>query len=153
MIGAVSDNRYFGFLATGAILFQPQEGADTLTTLTLNVTAAYADLIDDALYLVQASSLYKWNAGASNMTMRWRGKEVVYERRIDWNCGRMDAAAYPMTLRTYSQNVLADTRTVADNKSFRLPYIPPERIFSIEIEGINAVNMVEIATSKGELSK
>jgi hypothetical protein len=85
--------------------------------------------------------------------MRWRGKEMVYERRVDWNCGRMEAAAYTNTLRTYSQNVLADTRTVADNKSFRLPYIPPERIFSIEVEGVNAINMVEIATSKGELSK
>jgi hypothetical protein len=158
MIGASHDDRYFGFLLTGGIVFQPGEGADTLTTLTTTVTEAMYDLVDDTLYLVIASgggtySIYKWNRGATNMTMRWRGKEMVSERRQDWNSGRMEASGYPMTLRIYSQNVLADTRTVADNKSFRLPNIPPERIFSIEVEGVNAVNMMEIATSKGSIAK
>lgn len=154
MIGAVNDNIYFGFLASGAIVFRPYEGADTLTTLTLNVTAAYYDLLDDTLYLVQSSgggaySLYKWNRGASNMTMRWRGKEVVSEHRLDWSAARVEAAAYPVTLRVYSQNTLGTIATAADNKSFRMPKMVPERVISVEIESSNAVNMAEIGTSKG----
>jgi hypothetical protein len=156
MIGAVNDNIYFGFLATGAIVFRPEEGADTLSTLTIDVTAAYYDLLDDTLYLAQSSgggtySLYKWNQGASNMTMCWRGKEVTSERRLDWSAGRVEASAYPVTLRVYSQNVLAASIAVLNNKSFRLPKMTPDRVVSIDVTGINSVNMIEIATSKGAL--
>jgi hypothetical protein len=158
MIGASHDDSYFGFLATGGIVFQPAEGADAMSTITTTITEAMYDLVDDTLYIVMDSgggtySIYKWNQGATNMTLRWRGKEMISERRQDWNCGRMEASGYPNTLRTYSQNVLADTRTVADNKSFRLPKIPPERIFSIEVEGVNSVNMIEIATGMGSMAR
>lgn len=158
MIGAVHDNVYFGFLATGGITFAPSERADAMTTHTQTVTEAYYDLIDDMLYIVQASgggtySIYKWNQGATNMTMRWHSKREVSGHLLNWTCARIDGSgSKQITLNVYSDAKVVASLTADVNKAFRLPKLDPIRITSVEVKGADSVDMFAIATNMKELT-
>lgn len=154
MISAVHDGCYFGFLGTTGITFWLGKGDDSMATIALTtaVTEAHFDLEDDTLYIVQGGSIYSWNRGATNLTMKWRGKEWVSDVRQDWNSARIEADGYNVTLRLYAENALVQTVTVTTHDSVRLPKMQPERIWSIEVESsVAAINMVAVGTSKREL--
>jgi hypothetical protein len=156
MIGAVHDNAYFGFLASGGIVLQLSGGRLQLTTITTTAVEAYTDLLDDMLYVVISSgggtySLYKWHQGATNMQYRWRGRDVVYDHRAFFSSARVDAESYPVVLLLYCEGDQAGYFTASNDKSFRLPKLDPGRVYSLEIQGSTSVHTAGVASSMQEL--
>lgn len=62
----------------------------------------------------------------------WLGKEFRLPSRSAFTCARIDAEAYPVTLKVYVQSELKYTRVVSDDRPIRLPVLPNERLWEID---------------------
>jgi len=157
MIGSVYERCYFGWLASGGIVYALGENEDAMTTLTDTATEAFYDLNDDKLYIVQDDgaggyNINQWNAGATYRTLRWRSKEFAANRRIDWTCARIYAETFgTVTLKIYAENTLVSTSSVTSQDAIRLAKFTIQRCYSVQVEAAISVNRILLGTSKKEL--
>lgn len=143
------DGRYIAFYSGGCFSFTPQEGFEFFD---VTAEAGYYDIADDTLYLIQGSSITAWGEGAA-MTYTWRSKifEVIPGGE-GFNCARVVARTYPVTIRLYADGTLYHERSVADVEIFRLPpggYLARE--WEIEVESTNEVVSIQVASSPTEI--
>ena len=76
------------------------------------ITAGYADLRNDALYLVNASKqVVAWGAGATNLTGKWRSKIYGLPQVTGFSCAQVEAEAYDAGLKCRLYRTDPGTRT------------------------------------------
>jgi len=151
--GYSHDLKYIGFYnngtTTGGFIYDPTSGQFILHDIY--VTAAYADLQRDKLFIALADRSVKvWLAGA-NKTYTWKSKKFTLPQVTGFSCAQLEAETYPVTAKFYSGGTLIRTQTVANRNPFRLP-VAPGRDWEVQIEGTSEVFSLAIAQSIEELA-
>jgi hypothetical protein len=127
------DGRYHFFYdtgtSTGSLIFDFGR-TPYVTHSDIHCTAAYNDPLRDSMYMAQGVNITKWDAGAAT-TYTWKSKEY----RSPWYCNygyaKVEAKTYPVTFKLYTNGALLSTKTVLDNKPFR---IAPNQTRSVSVE-------------------
>jgi hypothetical protein len=154
IIGAIFESTYY-FLCTPD--GQPQKcyalhtGTGKLTTVGVQGSALYTDLLTDRLYIANGTSINALFAGTTYRTGRWRSKVAVLGQQTGfaWLTIESNFTA-PITVRWYGDGALVYTATVTSRAPIRLPagrYLEHE----IEIETTARWNKLTFASSTAEL--
>jgi hypothetical protein len=167
-ISAGYDNRYHAFNGTQGYIFDftPnitlsaenylfRQEIEDLSKITTNdeVTAGmFADIENDALYLIQGNKIVQWDSAATYMTATYRNRELQLPRPWCWNCVQIIADAYTsLTLNLYAENVQVLSMPIYNYLGKQLPHLRPERVWSYEIVFQDPVDEVQLATSMKDL--
>ena len=148
---AVHDDRYYWWWDNGTnkglLIFELGNGVQQLVESDVYATAAFADHRKDELYIaLENGNLYKWDAGAA-ATMVWRSKLWHLDRPQNVGAVKIDAAAYPVTFRLYSEGALVDTVSVANGDPTTLRGDMRYKDIEFEIEATSLVTTVTVASS------
>lgn len=143
------DGRYLAFYEGGCFAFTPGEGVEFYD---IEASGGYYDLEDDALYLIQGRAITGWGKGEP-LSYRWRSRiHEVPPGAAGFTCGKVIAHDYPVTLRLFADGEAIFEQEVASPNMFRLPAgYTLSRDWEIEVEGVQEVHSVQIATSPTEL--
>jgi hypothetical protein len=118
---------------------------------SIYATAGYNDLRADKLYTTFSNREVKiWQDGAA-LSYIWKSKKFTMPQVMGFSCAQVEAEAYPVTAKIYSDGALAHTETVTSRTPFRLP-VTPGRDWEFQLEGNTEVFAVTIAQSMGELA-
>ncbi len=130
------------------LVFTYSGGSITFTESDLVINAGYSDVSADELEVVLdgETAVKAFNTGAAR-TMVWQGRDQYYPLPQKMGAYRVQADAYPVTLRVYADEALATTVTVTQGKAALLPSLPPAKVWSVGVEGTSTVYSVETATS------
>jgi len=129
-----------------------QESLAVLTTTDQTAQGAYADLVNDQLYLIQISDITEWRGGATNLTAAWKSKEFQGIKTPIWNSAIVIADAYTATVfKMYADGALVWTYSVTSDRAFRLPKFSRMERWSIQIETTNTVYEVVMGTNMAVL--
>lgn len=151
MLCAVWDDRVFMFYDTGTKQgCLTLDGKQGLVETDIFATAVYNDTVTGSLYLAVADKIVKWNAG-SPLTYKWKSKQFTHPNFVNFAWGQALATSYPLTMRTYADNVLRSTTTVTSAAAFRLPSGFKSRYWEIELEGTTPILTVVVAEAMEEL--
>jgi hypothetical protein len=143
------DRAYLGFYDGGSFLFTPGQGIEFYDTVA---SAGYYDLSDDILYLIQGADITQWDKG-NPLTYTWRSKiHEIPPGSAGFSCGKVIAYTYPVQLTVYADGETVVTHTVQSPSMFRMPSgFTLSRDWQIELQGVNEVSSVQIASSPGEI--
>ena len=142
--------------------------------LEIGYSAMFVDESQDALFMLDGLNIVKWDGGAASMTARYRSK-VFVTPPINFGAARVEADAYPVTAMFESLEMDAQvvaalvaarpaiftapsttslryTVSVTSRLPFRLPGGFESRNTRVQVDTTNAVQMVTMATSMGELT-
>lgn len=152
---AVHDDRYFWWwlndTTQGLLIFEfGSGGVQMVVESDQYAVAAFADHRKDELYFLSVATprvLYKWDAGATNMTATWRSKLFYLDRPQNIGAAVVEAAAYPVTFKLYANGSLVHTQTVADDRPFTLPGQDRYKDFWMEVSGTQRIDTVTVASS------
>jgi hypothetical protein len=147
------DMKYVAFYdngtTTGGFIFDLTSGQ--LILHTIYATAGFNDLRADKLYTTFSDRSVKiWLDGAA-MGYTWRSKKFTMPQIMGFSCAQVEAEAYPVTAKVYSDGTLVHTQTVTSRTPFRLP-AKPGRDWEFQIEGNTEVFAVAVAQSMEELT-
>jgi hypothetical protein len=147
------DMKYVAFYTsggtTGGFVFDLTTGQ--MIFHTLYATSGYNDLQADKLYTAFSDRTVKiWLAGSA-LSYTWKSKKFTMPQVMGFSCAQVEAEAYPLTVKIYSDGTLVHTQTVASRVPFRLP-VAPGRDWEFQIEGNTEVFAVLIAQSMEELA-
>jgi len=163
--GYLYKDKYFGFYeeadpAYAALRGIPLKGGFMFDMKNSDVvftdqyaTAAFFDQVDGRLYFVQETTndVFAWDSDtAGTLTFRWRGK-VTEGRRTNYTAARVQAQAYPVIFRCWSNGNLQSERTVLNRKPFRLPAGFTRRDWQIEVEGVETIEGIFFGDTMEEL--
>ncbi len=175
--------RYLGFYNTGSgfggFIFDPRGGKNALTGLTASalIRGAFTDPDDGNAYLIIANQIKKFQGGTTDQTYTWKSKDFVPPKPTSMGFVKVDAEAFPVTVKVYGDGTLFYTGTVAISgtqhsvsgsyvnaagssvtiSSTNIPEpvlrLPPRvfKDFAIEVSSAKIVNEVCIAQSIDEL--
>jgi hypothetical protein len=131
--------------------------------LSSGQAAYHSDRLQDALYTLSGTTIGKWDAGASFMTVRFRTKVFHQPRACNMGAAEVVAEAFPVTFRMWRSRrdpvtgitsmVLAKERTVTSREPFTLPagYLADQYQFEIEAAAGIAVQGFTVAETVDEL--
>ena len=91
-----------------------------------------------------------WGYGAAKSYI-WKSKKFTMPQVMGFSCAQLEAEAYPMTVKVYSDTVLVHTQTVQNRNPFRLP-AKVGRDWEMQVEGAHEVFSLSIANSMTELA-
>lgn len=165
--GEFYKGKYFGFNAERGFIFDIVDGhyaenyigeASNFTELTMCPESVYKTKQNE-LYMSFDGKIHKWNSADTFMPYTWRSKlnvegglknfsimKVVFS---DWL--RTRRSPTPVVIRYFADDKLIFTRQVSCSRPFRLPKGFDALNFMIEVEGIEKVNEIHIATDKTSL--
>lgn len=147
------DNQYIGFYdtgtTTGGFILDIRSGNFILHDDY--ATAGYHDLQRDKLFLTYADRSVKTWAAGSAKSFTWRSKKFTMPQIMGFSCAQLEAEAYPMTMKFYTDGNLIHTQTVQNRNPFRLP-AKVGRDWEFQIEGSNEVFSAAMANSMSELA-
>jgi hypothetical protein len=175
--------RYLGFYNTGSgfggFIFDPRGGNKVFTTLTASalVRGTFTDPDDGNAYLIIANQIKKFQGGTTDQTYTWKSKDFVTPKPTSMGFVKVDAEAFPVTVKVYGDGTLFYTGTIALSgtqhsvsgsyvnsagssvtiSSTNIPEpilrLPPRpfKDFAIEVSSAKVVNEVCIAESIDEL--
>lgn len=143
------DGRYLAFYQGGCFAFTPGEGFEFYD---VSATGGYYDLDNDTLCLIQGNAITAWGKGGT-MKMRWRSKiHEVSPGGAGFSCAKVIARAYPVTLRLFADGQKVLDVPVPNRNLFRLPAgYALCRDWEVEVEGLNEVQSIQIASSPSEI--
>jgi hypothetical protein len=166
--GVYYKGSYFGFNAQRGFIWHMLTGMYSeeflgenarLSTLSLTPTAVHRT-DQNGLYMVFNGDIYKWDSANTFMPYRWRTKlhtegglqnysaaKVVFEKYL-----RTLKSPHPVVFRLYADDKLMFARNVICGKPFRLPKGYDALNWEIEIESVEQVNEIHLATSMSELT-
>ena len=154
IVGKMYEGLYFGSYDDGSgrkgFLIEPGN-PQGIYFLDTGYTALHFDELRDQLYVLDGTSIKKWDAG-SLMTVKARSKQFWAPKPINFAAAEVVADTYPATFRLYADGALKHTQSVTANNPFRLPAGFLAQRWEIEIEGTSAVQSVALGTSVAELS-
>ena len=114
-------------------------------------TACHVDDLADALYVLNGTSVQKWESGAA-LTASFDSRTERLSRPESMAWGQVVASAYPVTLSVWSDGVaVVSALSVANGKPFRLPRGFRGSEWKIRIATAGAVQAVALAGSIQEL--
>jgi len=177
MTGFLWEGRYVGFYDTGSgyggFIFDPREGVDgALVDLDASalIRGGFTDPDDSQLYLIIANKIEKFQGSSTAVTYNWKSKEYVPPRPTSMGFLKVDAEAYPVTLKVYGDGSVIYHATISTSgnayavagttPSFGSVGIPEPLVrlpasvhtsFAIEVESAKTVNEVCIGESIDEL--
>lgn len=144
--------RLYVFHDTGFLMFDLSGGQFDLTESAQVVQAYHVDPATDEVFVSIAggNGILPYGAGALR-TLIYRSKDFISPRPTKMAAFRVMAGTYPVTLRVYSEDGLAATKVIADDRAGWLPSTPPSKLWSLEIEAPGKVYSVEAAGSIQEI--
>lgn len=144
--------RLYVFHNTGFLMFDLSGGQFDLTESAQVVQAYHVDPATDEVFVSIAggNGILPYGAGALR-TLIYRSKDFISPRPSKVAAFRVMAGTYPVTLRVYSEDGLAATKVIADDRAGWLPSTPPSKLWSLEIEAPGKVYSVEAAGSIQEI--
>ena len=175
--------RYLGFYNTGSgfggFIFDPRGGKNALTELTASalIRGTFTDPDDGNAYLIIANQIKKFQGGTTDQTYTWKSKDFVPPKPTSMGFVKVDAEAFPVTVKVYGDGALFYTGTIAlsgtqhsvsgsyvnaagNSVTINSTNIPepilrlPPRVFkdfAIEVSSAKVINEVCIAESIDEL--
>ena len=182
--GFLWEGRYVGLYTSGSnyggFIFDPRgQQENTLTTLTqtgtTDVTGGFTDPDDNELYVIVETGsgprVQKFQGATSNKTLTWKSREYVPPRPCGMSFVKVDAEAYPVTVKVYGDGSVIYNATISTSgsaysatgsspTSFDATSIPEPvlrlaggtyKTFAVEVQGATVVNEVCIAESVDEL--
>lgn len=157
IVGKLYEGLYFGSYDDGsgtrkAFMINPVQPTGVFF-LDKGYVALHFDELQDQLYVLDGTSVKRWDAGTAFMTFRARSKIFHMPKPLNMACAEVVADTYPVTARFFADGVLKHTQTVANRNPFRLPSGFRAFDWQVEVEGQNPVQGVAIATSVEELSQ
>jgi hypothetical protein len=179
MTGAAYKGAYFGSYLDGSGVrrgfFMDCLSPAGIYFLDQGFESMFFDDAQDELYVLDGTTIKKWDAGVAFMTAVFRSKIFASTAR-NYAAARIEADAFPVTavfdaleldagvitrvmahypgkFTNPSAGVLRHTRTVQSNRTFRLPGGFTARSHQVEIQTSGAVQWVAVATSVDELAE
>lgn len=114
--------------------------------------AVFFDDLQDQLYVLDGTSVKKWNAGAA-LTASFKSKLFRTPKPTGFACAEVVADAYPVSFRLYADGALKHTQAVASGAPFRLPSGFMAQEWQLELSTTGAVQGVAMAQSMQELAQ
>jgi hypothetical protein len=155
IVGCMYERRYIGFYNDGSakgFVLDPAN-PNGMYFLDFGVDALYLDDLQDALYVLNGTSIGKWDAGTLK-TVTFKSKEFWLPKpMVGLACAQVTASAYPVTFKLYADGVLKHTQTVANNNPFRLPGGYHAQMVQAEVSGTQAVQSIVLAHSMTEIAQ
>ena len=174
--GFLWKGRYVGFYYTGSayggFIFDTRGGEPTFTTLSESnaVPGGFTDPDDNELYIIIDDDIKKFQGSATNETFTWKSKEFVTPKPISMGFAKVDAEAFPVTLKVYGDGSVIYNATISTSGSVysvtgttpsfsattinepvvRLP-ASVHKTFAIEVSSAKTVNEICIGESIDEL--
>jgi hypothetical protein len=153
MVGCMYENKYVGFFNTtsGDGGFVYDMFAKTWNFHNIYVTGAYNDLKNDSLYIIQNNELSKWDSGSA-LSYIWKSKKFTFPEPKAFSCYRVEAEAYPVTMKVYKDSSAVVNLSVTDGSLRRLP---PGlgTTWEFQLEGDKEVYNVQLAQTPQELNQ
>ena len=175
--GFLWEGRYVGFYETGSgyggFIFDPRGGANSLVTLTTSeeIQGGFTDPDDNQLYFIIDNDIKKFQGDtSSNETLVFKTKEFVVPKPISMGFLKVEAEAYPVTVKVYGDGTLYYNATIGASgasytvtgttPSFAQTTIPEpivrlpaklHKTYAIEVESSNTINEICIGESMDEL--
>lgn len=148
------EDRYIAFYDNGteqgALMLKPADGAAGLVKLGLYATAAYADPLQDTLFLVQDHDVQPFDAG-DPLPMTWTSGEHFTGGQAKFSCLKVVAKSFDaVTIRLIVDGVQAWSVPVASGAMVRVPQVRGNR-FQVEIAANSEVEAVLLAGEPSEL--
>jgi len=153
LVGCRFENKYIGFLKTtsGNGGFVYDIAAKTWNFHNIYATGGFNDLKNDALYVIKGNELWKWDTGTA-LSYVWKSKKFTFAEPKGFTCYRVQAEAYPVTMKVYRDGTEIVNISVTDNGLKRLPAgIGTD--WEFQLEGNTEVYNVQIAQSPIELNQ
>lgn len=153
--GSVHDGRYYGFYDTGTVQggFIIDLGAETFSYISTYATASYSDLLTDGLYLQVGNNIEQWDAGTGSITWTWESTDSFTPRPVNFTFARINGEdATNITFELYADDALKMTKTITDNKSFRLPSGFKARKWRVKLSGTGTWTDVVLASTSQEIA-
>lgn len=155
IIGQMYEGLYFGSYDDGSGrkgFFVDPSNPTGIYFMDTGYAALHFDQLKDQLYVLDGASIKKWDAG-SLMTARFKSKAFRAPKPINFAAAEVVASSYPVICRIYADGVLKHTQSVTGQTPFRLPAGFMAQSWQIELEGVNAVQGIALATSIQELAQ
>jgi hypothetical protein len=170
------EGRYVGFYHTGSayggFIFDTRGGEPLFTELSESnaVPGGFTDPDDNELYIIIDDDIKKFQGSATNETFTWKSKEFVTPKPTSMGFAKVDAEAFPVTLKVYGDGSVIYNATISTAGSVysvtgttpsfsattinepvvRLP-AGVHRTFAIEVSSAKIVNEVCVGESIDEL--
>lgn len=144
------DGKYIGFNSTAGFIFDPRGEKNAWIDLNFTATTGFYSREEDILYLLVSGEIHKFDSGTP-LTYTWKSKQFYSPRAFCPQAARVDASAYPLTFKLYTDGVLKHTQTVLNSFSFPLPSGYMANQFEIELSGTSTINYVALADNRQEL--
>lgn len=156
IIGCMYERRYLGFYTVAGVqkgfMLDPQNPTG-LYFLDFGADAVYFDDLQDALYVLQGTSIKKWDAGAA-LNVTFKSKIFQLPRPMaSFSCAQVLADSYPVSFKLYADGALKHTQTVANSNPFRLPGGYCAQDAQVELVSAHPVQSMALAHSLHEISK
>jgi hypothetical protein len=153
--GRMYEGLYFGSYDDGAgrkgFLIDPANPTG-IYFMDTGYTAMHFDELKDQLYVLDGTSIKKWDAGAT-MTYKARSKVFRAPKPLNFAAAEVVADAYPVTFKLYADGVLKHTESVTSRSPFRLPSGFMALDWQMELEGTQPVQGCALGTSITELAQ
>ncbi len=154
LIGEMFDGAYIGSYNPGSgrvgFLIDPLN-PQGIFFLSAGFDAAFRDSITDGLYVLNGTTVSKWDAAGSSMTATFRSRTELQPRPICFAFGRVIADAFPVTLTVIADGVTRLTRSVTDGLPFRLPSGFLADKWRVDVTTSNPVQAVILGGSAQEM--
>ena len=172
------EGKYVGLYTSGSnyggFIFDPRGGKNTLALLTqtssTDAAGGFTDPDDNELYLIIDNTIKKFQGGTTYQTFTWKSKVFVPPKPTSMGFLKVDAEAWPVTVKVYGDGTLYYHATISTSgsayavtgstPSFSATDIPEPvvrlpatvaKTFEIQIEAAKVVNEVCIAESIDEI--
>ena len=153
LVACMYESQYVGFFDTtsgnGGFVYDMKQ--KTWNFHNVYVTGAYNDLKNDALYIIQNNELSKWDSG-NDLSYTWKSKKFTFLEPKSFACYRVQAEAYPVTMKIYRDSSAVVNLSVTDDALRRLP--PGLGTdWEFQLEGDKEVYNVQLAQTPQELNQ
>ena len=156
IIGRMYEGLYFGSYDDGSgrkgFMIDPANPTG-IYFLDTGYESMHFDELQDQLYVLSGTSVQRWDAGTTFMTVRAKSKTFRAPAPTNFACAEVVADAYPVTFRVFADGVLKHTQAVASRNPFHLPAGFMALDWQFEVETTGAVQGCAVASSIRELSQ
>lgn len=156
IIGKMYEGLYFGSYDDGSgrkgFVLNPAEPKG-IYFLDAGYEAMHFDELQDQLYVLDGTSVKRWDAGASLMTVKAKSKCFSFLAPTNLAVAVVVADAYPVTFKLHVDGVLKYTKTVTSRKPFRLPSGFLASDWQPEVESAGPIQVVALAHNVSELGQ
>lgn len=164
IIGCQYNGLYFGFYDTGGGVMKgfvvDPANPDGIRFLEQGYTAAFFDELEEAMYVVQSTSVKKWDAGSTFMTASDTSKVFRLPRPENPGVAEVIADDYPVTFKLWAgkhgkdgwpAGSLRITKSVTSREPFNLPagYLADD--LQVELRGNVSIQGAAIAATIDDL--